>query len=72
MRKTTMGNGGSMSQKSTHGGKIIARPHHNYQGSGGGITSEVYDTMGLVKPSRVLQHITIKKANTPKKYITFE
>jgi hypothetical protein len=67
-----MGNGGSMSQKSTHGGKIIACPHHRYLGSGGGVTSEVYDTAGLVKPSRVLQHIRIKRANVPKKYITFE
>jgi hypothetical protein len=40
---------------------------------GNGITNEVYDTdLGVVKPSRVLQNVRIKKANVPKKYITFD
>jgi hypothetical protein len=40
---------------------------------GNGLTPAVFDSnLGVVKPTRILQNIRIKKANVPKKYITFE
>lgn len=66
-----MGNGGNMSHKCSCGGKITVKPHKRILGSG--ITSAVYDTdLGVVKPTKVLQNIRIKKSLVPKKYITFE
>jgi hypothetical protein len=72
LRKTTSGAGGGMSKGNCScGGKIVAKPHRRVMGNG--ITNEVYDTdLGVVKPSRVLQNVRIKKANVPKKYITFD
>jgi hypothetical protein len=72
LRKSTSGAGGGMSRGcGTCGGSIIAKPHRRVIGNG--ITNKVYDTtLGVVKPSRVLQNIKIKKASIPKKYITFE
>lgn len=72
LRKTTSGSGGGMSIGcGTCGGKIVAKPHRRVMGNG--ITDKVYDSnLGVVKPSRVLQNIKIKKANLPKKYITFD
>jgi hypothetical protein len=71
LRKTTFGSGGNMSRSCGCGGKILAKPHKRYLGSG--ITPSVYDSnLGVVKPSRVLQNIKIKKSGLPKKYITFE
>ena len=60
-----------MSRKCSCGGKVSVKQHMRVIGNG--ITNEVYDTsLGVVRPSRVLQNIRIKKANVPKKYITFE
>lgn len=72
LRKTTSGAGGGMSRGSCScGGKVVAKPHRRVVGNG--ITNAVYDTsLGVVKPTRVLQNIRIKKANVPKKYITFD
>lgn len=71
LRKTTSGSGGNMSKKCSCGGKILAKPHRRVIGNG--ITNEVYDTeLGVVKPTRVLQNIRVKKSATPKKYITFD
>jgi len=72
LRKTTSGAGGNMSKGNCScGGKVVAKPHRRVVGNG--ITNAVYDTsLGVVKPSRVLQNIRIKKANVPKKYITFD
>ena len=70
LRKTTSGAGGGMS-RGCCGGRIVAKPHRRVIGNG--ITNAVYDTnLGVVKPTRVLQNIKIKKANIPKKYITFD
>jgi hypothetical protein len=72
LRKTTSGSGGNMSKGNLScGGRIVAKPHRRIIGNG--ITNEVYDTdLGVVKPSRVLQNIRIKKSNFPKKYISFD
>jgi hypothetical protein len=71
MRKTTMGSGGNMSCKTCCGGKVSAKPHRRMIGTG--MTPAVFDSsLGVVKPTRVLQNIRIKKSNVPKKYITFE
>jgi hypothetical protein len=72
MRKSTSGAGGAgMSRGCITGGQIVAKPHKRVIGNG--ITNAVYDSnLGVVKPSRVLQNIKIKKANLPKKYITFD
>lgn len=71
LRKTTSGAGGNNSRRVTCGGGIQAKPHRRLLGNGK--TPEVYDTdLGVVRPSRVLQNIRIKKANVPKKYITFD
>ena len=69
LRKTTSGAGGNMSMGC--GGRVLAKPHRRVIGNG--ITNQVYDSnLGVVKPTRVLQNIRIKKANIPKKYITFD
>jgi hypothetical protein len=40
---------------------------------GNGISNNVFDeSLASVKPSRVLQNVRVKRAYTPKKYITFE
>lgn len=71
LRKSTMGNGGPMSHKCKCGGKIVAKPHKRILGNG--ITETVYDTdLGVVKPTKILQNIRIKKSAIPKKYITFD
>lgn len=71
LRKSTMGNGGSMSHKCSYGGSIVAKPHRRFLGNG--ITEAVYDTdLGVVKPTKILQNIRIKKSAIPKKYITFD
>jgi hypothetical protein len=60
-----------MSRKCSCGGKVSVKQHMRVIGNG--ITNEVYDTnLGVVRPTRVLQNIRVKKANLPKKYITFE
>ena len=71
LRKTTSGSGGNMSHKASSGGAIVAKPHRRVIGNG--ITSAVYDTdLGVIKPTRLLQHIRIKKSALPKKYISFD
>ena len=69
LRMTTSGAGGNMSHSLRR--VIVAKPHRRIIGNG--ITSAVYDTdLGVVKPTRLLQHIRIKKAAIPKKYISFD
>ena len=71
LRKTTLGNGGSMTKKIMVKGKIAAKPMMRQLGSG--IKAEVYDTqMGVVKPTDVLRNIKVAKSRIPKKYITFD
>jgi len=71
LRKTTSGSGGNMSHKCSCGGKVMAKPHRRILGNG--ISSAVYDTdLGVVKPTKVLQNVRIKKSLVPKKYISFE
>jgi hypothetical protein len=72
LRKTTSGAGGNMSKGNlTCGGKIVAKPHRRVIGNG--VSNAVFDSnLGVVKPTRVLQNIRIKKPSIPKKYITFE
>ena len=66
LRMTTSGAGGNMSHRASSGRVIVAKPHRRIIGNG--ITSAVYDTdLGVVKPTRLLQHIRIKKAAIPKK-----
>ena len=60
-----------MSHKCSCGGKVMAKPHRRILGNG--ISSAVYDTdLGVVKPTKVLQNVRIKKSLVPKKYISFE
>ena len=71
LRMTTSGAGGNMSHRASSGRVIVAKPHRRIIGNG--ITSAVYDTdLGVIKPTRLLQHIRIKKAAIPKKYISFD
>jgi hypothetical protein len=71
MRKSTSGAGGCNSRRCSCGGKIAAKPHLRMVGNG--VVPAVFDnSLGVVKPSRVLQNIRIKKANIPKKYISFD
>jgi len=71
LRKTTMGAGGNMSHKCSCRGKVTVKPHKRILGNG--ISQEVYDTdLGVVKPTKVLQNIRVKKSLLPKKYITFD
>ena len=68
------------SKKSIIGGKCACmygkgiKAIHSYRRTiGNGITSAVFDeTLGQLKPSRVLQNVRIKRSYQPKKYITFE
>ena len=68
------------SKKTTIGGKMACmcgkgiKAIHSYRRTvGNGITSAVFDeTLGQLKPSRVLQNVRIKRSYQPKKYITFE
>ena len=69
LRKTTMGNGGSMTKKTSCGGSIVAKPMGRRMGSG--ITTEVYESQA-VRPTDVLRNIRVAKSRLPKKYITFE
>jgi hypothetical protein len=69
LRMTTSGAGGNMSHRL--GRVVVAKPHRRIIGNG--ITSAVYDTdLGVIKPTRLLQHIKIKKSVLPKKYISFD
>lgn len=71
LRKTTSGAGGNMSRRCSCGGKVAAKPHRRVIGNG--ITPAVFDSnLGVVKPTRVLQNIRIKKSAVPKKYISFD
>ena len=69
LRKTTMGNGGSMTKKVFSGGAVVARPMGRRLGSG--IKNEVYENQS-VRPTDVLRNIKVAKSRLPKKYITFE
>jgi hypothetical protein len=54
-------------------GKGLKTIHSFRRTMGNGINSAVFDeTLGQMKPSRVLQNVRIKRAYAPKKYITFE
>ena len=69
LRRTTMGNGGSMTKKIFCGGAVVARPMCRCMGSG--IKSEVYENQA-VRPTDVLRNVRVAKSRLPKKYITFE
>lgn len=69
LRKSTMGNGGSMSKR--HMIKnAIAAPHMK-RSIGSGIKPEVY-SMEATRPTQILSNIRVAKSRMPKKYITFE
>lgn len=71
LRKTTSGAGGNMSKGNCSCKGRVAKPHRRVIGNG--VTNAVFDlNLGVVKPTRVLQNIRIKKPSIPKKYITFE
>lgn len=54
-------------------GKGLRTIHQYRRTMGNGISSAVFDeSLGQMKPSRVLQNVRIKRAYAPKKYITFE
>ena len=60
-----------MSRRCSCGGKVAAKPHRRVIGNG--ITPAVFDSnLGVVKPTRVLQNIRVKKSAVPKKYISFD
>jgi hypothetical protein len=68
LKKTTSG---ANTTRCSCGGSIVAKPHRRLLGNG--LKKEVFDSsLGVVKPTRVLQNIKIKRQNIPKKYITFE
>ena len=69
LRKTTMGNGGSMTKKTLVRNVVSAAPMKRTMGSG--IVPEVYQ-MSSMKPTEILRNIKISKPRLPKKYITFE
>jgi len=69
LRKTTLGNGGSMTKRHMVKNTIAAPPMRRTMGSG--IKPEVY-TMEASKPTQVLSNIRVAKSRLPKKYITFE
>jgi hypothetical protein len=70
LRKTTSGAGGG--NTCGCGGVVKAKPHRRKL-QGNGLKQLAYDTdLGVVKPTRILQNIRVKKSNIPKKYITFE
>ena len=71
LKKTTSGAGGNMFYNSKNSSQTIVKPHKRILGNG--VTNAMYDSsLGIVKPTRVLQNIRIKKSNVPKKYITFD
>jgi hypothetical protein len=71
IRKTTLGGGGSGSRNCSCGGKAVVKNHKRIIGNG--LTNAVFDTdLGIVKPTKLLQNIRVKKQSLPKKYITFE
>jgi hypothetical protein len=67
-------------KKSTIGGSLASmygkglKTIHSFRRTmGNGITSAVFDeSLGQMKPSRVLQNVRVKRSYQPKKYITFE
>lgn len=69
LRKTTMGNGGSMTKRHMVKNTIAAPPMRRTMGSG--IRPEVY-TMESSRPTQVLSNIRVAKSRMPKKYITFD
>lgn len=69
LRKTTMGNGGSMTKRHMVRNTIAAPPMRRMLGSG--IRPEVY-TMEASRPTQVLSNIRVSKSRMPKKYITFD
>jgi hypothetical protein len=72
LRKSTSGAGGGNSCRPCCGGKIVAKPHSRKL-QGNGLKQLAYDTdLGVIKPTRILQNIKVKKSSIPKKYITFE
>jgi hypothetical protein len=73
LRKSTSGAGGGNSCRPCGcGGKIVAKPHSRKL-QGNGLKQLAYDTdLGVIKPTRILQNIKVKKSSIPKKYITFE
>ena len=71
IKKTTSGGGGNIFRKVSNNSQTVVKPHRRVLGNG--ITDAIYDTsLGVVKPTRVLQNIRVKKSNVPKKYITFD
>ena len=68
------------SKKSTFGGKCVCaigkgiKAVHSFRRTvGNGVTSAVFDeALAVMKPSRVLQNVRVKRSYQPKKYITFE
>lgn len=68
LRKTTMGNGGSMTKRFKNA-SVSAPSMRRIMGSG--ITSEVYTTTAS-RPTQVLSNIRVAKSRLPKKYITFD
>ena len=69
LRKTTMGNGGSMTKKCSCQGSIVAKPMGRKLGSG--IKEEVYENQS-VRPTEILRNVRVSKSRLPKKYIVFE
>ena len=69
LRKTTMGNGGSMTKRTMVKNVVAAPPMRRTMGSG--IKPEVY-TMDIQRPTDVLRNVRVAKPRLPKKYITFE
>lgn len=69
LRKTTMGNGGSMTKRTLVRNVVSAPPMRRTIGSG--IKPEVY-TMDIQRPTDVLRNVRVSKPRLPKKYITFD
>lgn len=69
LRKTTMGNGGSMTARTKVRNVVSAPPMRRTMGSG--IKPEVYTTESS-KPTDVLRNVNVSKSRLPKKYITFD
>jgi hypothetical protein len=54
-------------------GKGLKTIHSFRRTMGNGVSSAVFDeSLGSMKPSRILQNVRVKRAYAPKKYITFE
>jgi len=69
LRKTTMGNGGSMTKRHILK-NVVAAPRMSRM-MGSGIRPEVY-TMEASRPTQVLSNVRVSKSRMPKKYITFD